>query len=172
MNADVAIWAALVALLAAGAAVIQRSIVHALMLLIASLLCLAAAFLALDAEFAAAVQLLVYAGAITAVFVFVVMGIDRSAGGLGRERAQLAQAWPLPALAVAAALIPLLVGLLQAPGKPGTPASTGARDLGILLFGPWAVAVELVSLLLLAGLIGVRHLGRARSRPGAEPDLP
>ena len=38
------------------------------------------------------------------------------------------------------------------------------QEVGRLLFGPWALVIELASLLLLAGLIGVRHIGRSERR--------
>jgi NADH-quinone oxidoreductase subunit J len=163
MSWGFAIWAGLLALLSAGLAVTRPSIVHGLMLLIASLLCLAAAFFALAAGFAGAIQILIYAGAITAVFVFVVMTVDSGEGTLSLERAQLGRAWRAPAVVLALALLPLLIGLGVETTAPITPGDTGVRALGLLLFGPWAVTVELVSLMLLAGVIGVRHLGRSRS---------
>jgi NADH-quinone oxidoreductase subunit J len=48
-------------------------------------------------------------------------------------------------------------------------APVSAQQVGRLLFGPWAVAIELASLLLLAGLIGVRHIGRSDRISGKRP---
>ena len=169
MSWGVAIWAALLALASAGLAVTRASVVHALLLLIAALLCLAAAFLALAAGFAAAIQILIYAGAITAVFVFVVMSVDSGDGTLARERRELVAAWRWPAIVLALALVPLVAGLIFSEASPGAPAPVPLRELGMLLFGPWAVTVELVSLMLLAAVIGVRHLGRSRRAAGEPP---
>ena len=172
MSWGFAVWAGFLSLIAAGLAVTRPSIVHGLLLLFASLLCLAAAFFALAAGFAGAIQILIYAGAITAVFVFVVMTVDSGEGTLSRERVQLRHAWRLPALVLALALLPMLGGLAMEGTAPGEPGDTGVRSLGLLLFVPWAVTVELVSLMLLAGVIGVRHLGRGRACAPDDAEMP
>jgi NADH-quinone oxidoreductase subunit J len=136
--------------------------VHALLYLLAALLALAAAFFALGASFAAVLQILIYAGAIVVVFVFVVMTVDASRATPARDRTGLARGWPGAAVIAILVAGPFLFGLGGA--APGAPAPVSAQAVGRLLFGPWALAVELASLLLLAGLIGVRHLGRRDRR--------
>ncbi|MGP3697233.1 NADH-quinone oxidoreductase subunit J family protein [Rhodobacter sp. NSM] len=163
MSSLVAIWCASVALACAILAVTRPSIVHALIWLVAALLSLAACFFALGASFAGAVQVLIYAGAIVAVFVFVVMTADASPEALARERARLAAAWRRPAAAVSLVAVPLVLGLLSA--EPEAAAANEDAGLGAILFGPWALAVELASGLLLAALMGARHLGRRRQEP-------
>jgi NADH-quinone oxidoreductase subunit J len=160
----VAIWAAGLALLSAVLAVSRPSPVHALLLLLAALVALAVAFFAVSAAFAGAVQLLIYAGAIVAVFVFVVMTVDPGPEAMARERARLRGAWLLPGAVAALAVLPLLVGLAGDGVAPATSGNIGAGALGGLLFGRWALVTELVSLLLVAAMIGVRLLGR-RVRP-------
>ena len=164
-----AIWAAFAALLAAGLAVTRPSVVHGLLFLLAALICLGMAFFALAANFAGAIQLLIYAGAVTAVFVFVVMTIEAGPEALAEERRRLKAAWPAPAAVTGIAVLPILAGLGFGEADPGTPAAVGAREVGLLMFGDWAVLTELVTLLLLAALIGVHHLGRRgpkRPEPG------
>lgn len=162
--------AAAVALGATIVAVTRPNAVHALLFLVAALIALAAAFFALGAPFAGAVQILIYAGAVVAVFVFVVMTIDTSAAALARERALLSRSWQAPAALAALAVLPVAAAALWREGlASGTPAAISARELGLLLFGPWAVVVELASLLLLAALIGVRHLSRRPPEREAEP---
>jgi NADH-quinone oxidoreductase subunit J len=161
MSWGLAIWAGALALAAAVAAVTRDSVVHALLFLLGALVALGVAFFALAAPFAGAIQLLIYAGAVVAVFVFVVMTVEAGPEARARERALLAGAWRWPALVAALAFLPILVGLGR--GGPGTPGPAGAAELGLLMFGNWAVATELVSLLLIAGMIGVRALGRKRS---------
>jgi NADH-quinone oxidoreductase subunit J len=162
----VAIWAGALALAAAALAVTRDSVVHALLLLLGALVALAVAFFALASPFAGAIQLLIYAGAVVAVFVFVVMTIEAGPEARARERALFAGAWRAPAAVAALAFLPMLIGL--GGGAPGTPAGVGPAELGLLMFGDWAVATELVSLLLIAGLIGVRALGRTRRRGSGE----
>jgi len=142
-------------------AVTRPNAVHALLFFAAALVALATAFFALSAPFAGAVQLLVYAGAVVAVFVFVVMTIDTSEKALAAERALFSGSWRAPAALAALAVLPVAVMALAGVGAgPGTVVEIAPRDLGLLLFGPWAVVTELASLLLLAGLLGVRHLAR------------
>ncbi|WP_439533421.1 NADH-quinone oxidoreductase subunit J [Polymorphobacter sp.] len=152
-----ALWAGTAALLAGVLTVTRATVVHALMYLVAMLLALATVFFALGASFAGAMQILVYAGAIVAVFVFVVMTVDSSPAAAARERSRLRGAWRGPALLVGLMLLPLFAGL-PGGGVPALPVS--ARAVGALLFGPWALAVELASFLLLAALLGARHLAR------------
>ncbi len=158
MSWGLAIWASALALAAAALAVTRDSVVHALLLLLAALVALGVAFFALASPFAGAIQLLIYAGAVVAVFVFVIMTVEAGPEARARERALLAGAWRWPAVVAVAALVPMLIGLGGA--EEGTPGGVGAAELGLLMFGEWAVATELVSLLLIAGLIGVRALSR------------
>jgi NADH-quinone oxidoreductase subunit J len=151
-------WAGAIALLAALLAVTRAAIVHALMYLVAMLLALAAMFFALGASFAGALQILVYAGAIVAVFVFIVMTVDSSPGAVEGERQRLRGAWRGPLLLTVAMLVPLLAGVGGGSATP--PLALPARAVGGLLFGPWALAVELASFLLLAALLGARILSR------------
>lgn len=164
MSWAVAIWAGLIGLIAAIVAVTRTNIVHALMFLLAALISLAAAFFALAASFAGVIQLLIYAGAIVAVFVFVVMTVDSGPEANARERAELRRSWRMPAAITLLAIVPLSGALLMQSGQVGTPGGTEAGEIGLLLFGPWAVALELISLLLLAALIGVRHLSRRQGK--------
>ncbi|AZB63506.1 NADH-quinone oxidoreductase subunit J [Cereibacter sphaeroides] len=164
MSDLVAVWCASVALASAILAVTRPAIVHALIWLVAALLSLAGSFFALGASFAGAVQILIYAGAIVAVFVFVVMTADASPEALARERARLSAGWKRPAAAVALVAVPLVLGLLARTSAPEAAPATGA-GLGAILFGPWALAVEVASGLLLAALMGARHLGRRREEP-------
>jgi NADH-quinone oxidoreductase subunit J len=171
MNATVALIAGAVALIAAALAVTRASIVHGLMLLVAAIVCLATVFFALGAGFAGALQILIYAGAILVVFVFVVMTVDDRPEALALERERLKQSWFYPVIVVLLVSAPFVLGLPGEMVAPGTPASVAARRVGALLFGPWAIAVEIASFLLLAALLGARHLAR-RQPSHAKRDKP
>lgn len=159
-----AAWATALALLAALLAVTRTSPVHGLGFLVTALLGLACAFFALGAPFAGALQILVYVGAVVVVFVFVVMTLEASAPGGPRERFAWLRAGVGPAILAALILAPFVLGLGVEHIAPGPDAGISAQSVGRVLFGSWALAVELASFLLLAGLLGVRHLGR-RDRP-------
>ncbi|MFB0711978.1 NADH-quinone oxidoreductase subunit J [Buttiauxella noackiae] len=140
--------------------------VHALLYLIISLLAISGVFFSLGAYFAAALEIIVYAGAIMVLFVFVVMMLNLGGSVIEQERQWLKpQLWIGPGI-LSAILLSVLVYAIQGlndQGIDGTPVS--AKAVGIALFGPYVLAVELASMLLLAGLVVAFHLGR-EDRPG------
>lgn len=170
MSGMFAIWAAALGLISAALAVTRPNVVHALMWLVAALVSLAAAFFAFGAGFAGAVQILIYAGAILAVFVFVVMTVDASPEAMALERRRLRAAWRLPALMIVLVLLPLVLGLSEGLAGVGAPGVITMRRLGALLFGTWAIAVEAAGFLLMAALLGARCLSRRAHHSGeAQP---
>jgi NADH-quinone oxidoreductase subunit J len=132
-----------------------------LLYFILSLISLAVIFYTVGAHFAAALEVIVYAGAIMVMYVFVAMMLNLGKATEDQERAWLKPTiWIGPSL-MAAPLLAQLVLVLQ--GNVGTETAMtvlGAKQVGIALFGPYVLAVELASMLLLAGLIGAYHLAR------------
>jgi NADH-quinone oxidoreductase subunit J len=170
MSAMVAIVAGGLAVVAALLAVTSSDAVRSLFALLAALLTLAAAFFALGADFAGALQILIYAGAVAAVFVFVVMTITNSDALRAAEHSRLRRVWPVPAAVAILIVLMFLPALRGAKSSAAVGAAIPVRAVGALLFGPWAVVVELASFLLLAAMLGARHLGRrAPSPPPNEP---
>lgn len=153
--------AAAVAVLSTLLVITRVSPVHALLYLIVSLLAVAVVFYALGAPFAAALEIIIYAGAIMVLFVFVVMLLN-----LGPRTAQQEAEWLKPTTWVgpcvlAAALIAELVYVALHGAVPaGGGRVVGPKEVGIALYGPYMLGVELASMLLLAGLVGAYHLGR------------
>ncbi len=138
---------------------------HSLLYLIVSLLAAAFIFYLLGAYFAALLEVIIYAGAIMVLFVFVVMMLNLGRQTIEQEKSWLnAKMWIGPSLL--AALLLLELGYLFAQGQ-GTAIGqqVSAKQVGIALFGPYLLAVELASMLLLAGLVGAYHLGRPLERP-------
>jgi NADH-quinone oxidoreductase subunit J len=158
--------ASAVAVLATLMAVTRLDAVHALLYLIVSLLAVAVVFYTLGAPFAAALEVIIYAGAIVVLFVFVVMMLN-----LGREAVAQERRWLRPGMWIGPAALALIllaeVVLMLGWLEPSTSTvkTLGPRAVGGVLFGPYLLAVELASMLLLAGLVGAYHLGR-RSPPG------
>lgn len=161
MSTGLAILFSLMALIAAGVVVSRASAAHAVVSLLGLLVAMGAAFFALSASFAGALQLLIYAGAVIAVFIFALITLDQSPAAISRERQRFLESWRTPAAVAAIAALAMVAALGAAPEAPVRAVTP--KDVGELLFGPWALAVEAASLLLLAALIGVRHIGdRAR----------
>jgi NADH-quinone oxidoreductase subunit J len=168
---DTAFYLAAAIAVAATLMVVTRlDAVHALLYLIVSLLAVAVVFFLLGAPFAAALEVVIYAGAIVVLFVFVVMMLN-----LGREAATQEQRWLKPGIWIGPALLSalllaeLLVVLWRLPAGSGQAAVT-PEQVGAALFGPYLLAVELASMLLLAALVGAFHIGRHRPGEGREED--
>lgn len=141
--------------------VINTNPVHALLYLVISLLAVAMIFFSLGAPFAGALEIIVYAGAIMVLFVFVVMMLNLGDTS-DQERAWLTPGiWIGPAILSALLLGQLLYVLFVEPsGALISETEVSPKEVGISLFGPYVLAVELAALLLLAALVAAFHLGR------------
>ncbi|MEV6410535.1 NADH-quinone oxidoreductase subunit J [Kribbella sp. NPDC051718] len=155
-----------VALLAAVITVTSRRIVHAALWLVVTLGAVAGCFGALHAEFVALVQILVYVGAIVVLVLFALMLTKAPTN-------------PLPALTTRrspfAATIALVLALLLGTGvvlafgnQKLRPVPTGSAEaIGTAVFRNWVLPFEVLSVLLLAALIGAIVLSQ---RPGKKGD--
>lgn len=160
---------AIIAVLATLLAVTRRNAVHALLYLIASLLALALVFYVLGAPFVAALEVIIYAGAIMVLFIFVVMLLNLGSPSGGPERDWLhGSMWIGPGLLCGALLAELLFVFAGKTGRMPAHQVVGSKAVGIALYGPYLLGVELASMVLLAGLVGATHLGR-RTLP--EPSM-
>ena len=137
--------------------------VHALLYLVVALIALSLIFYLLGAQFAAALEIIIYGGAIMVLFIFVVML-------LGPLAVEQERTWLSPSAWVGPSILALVllgeVGYLIAAGDHVsiTVAEPQRKGLSIALYGPYVIGVELASMLLLPGLIGAYHLGRRLSR--------
>jgi len=152
--------AAAIAVIATLAVISSANVVHALVYLIISLLSVAVIFFVLGAPFAAMLEAIVYAGAIMVLFLFVMMMLN-----LGQATEDEEKAWMKPKLWIGPGLLTAvlfiqLAGVLLTQEVALAPIEVGVLDISLLLFGPWLLAVELASMLLLAGLIAAYHLAK------------
>lgn len=152
----------LIAILATLRVITHTNPVHALLYLIISLLAISGVFFSLGAYFAGALEIIVYAGAIMVLFVFVVMMLNLGPAAAEQERKWLTPGiWVGPAILSALLLGQLLYVLLNHVSDAHIGHTTvEAKAVGISLFGPYLLAVELASMLLLAGLVVAFHIGR------------
>jgi NADH-quinone oxidoreductase subunit J len=135
--------------------------VHALLYLIVSLLAVAVIFYTLGAPFAAMLEVIVYAGAVMVLFVFVVMMLNLGDATVEQERRWLTpRIWIGPA-AMSLLLLAEMVALLGGTELHMLGSEVSAKQVGIALYGPYLLAVELASMLLLAALVSAYHLGRS-----------
>jgi NADH-quinone oxidoreductase subunit J len=165
----------LIAIASALLFVTRKSPVAAALWLVNTMFCLAALFVLLDAQFIGVIQVLVYAGAIMVVFLFVIMllnlgqGIVSDIRGLG---------WKLTGGAVAVAILAEIFALTKAKTAlnltlpQGFAAEQIAQQGAIApiagpLFNEYLLAFEVTSVLLLAAVIGAVMLGKERGGTGA-----
>ncbi len=160
---------AVVAIISTFLAISRLNAIHALLNLIVSLLAVAVIFYTLGAPFVAALEVIVYAGAIMVVFVFVVMMLNAGDEITAQEREWLRpQTWIAPTI-FTALLLAELIYLLSSPAtKALGQHAVNPKQVGVALFGPYLLGVELASLLLMSGLVGAYHLGLRRSRQSSE----
>jgi NADH-quinone oxidoreductase subunit J len=161
---------AVVAVVSTALVITEANAVRALLYLIVSLLAVALVFFVLGAPFAAAVEVIVYAGAIVVLFVFVAMMLNLGPQSADREMRWMPwRSWIGPALLTLVLLVELIYVISGRSTEALAGAGVGPEAVGVALFGPYLLGVELASVLLLAGLVGAYHLGRRTSPAEQEP---
>jgi len=149
---------AVVAVIATLLVIVQTNVVHALIYLVLSLLSVAVVFFSLGAPFVAILEAIVYAGAIMVLFLFVVMMLNLGQRSRDQEKDWLpARTWFVPSVLAAVLLMQLTASF---PSAQAQIKEIGARAVSELLFGPYVLAVELASFLLLAGLVSAYHIAK------------
>jgi NADH-quinone oxidoreductase subunit J len=149
-----------VAVIATALTITRLNAVHALLYLVVSLLAVAIVFYTLGAPFVAALEVIVYAGAIMVLFIFVAMMLNLGERAAAQERQWLdGGIWIGPAVLALVLTVELVYLLAQGTSTGLAAAAVGPKQVGITLFGPYLIGVELASMLLLAGLVGAYHLG-------------
>lgn len=147
-----------------GAAVIlNRNPVASALSLVMSFLGLAALFITLDAYFIGVVQVLVYAGAVMVLFLFIIMLLDLKA----EKRRRINLPAFLGGGGVAIAFISILVGVLNnfASGQRGLPALAegkldDVKNIGTMLFSYYNVPFQIIGVLVLVASVGVVVLSK------------
>jgi len=155
----------IVILMATGLAVTRRQPVHAALYLVVAFLGTAALFFLLGAPLLAAFVVIIYAGAIMVLVLFVIMLLQRSPRDL-----RLLSEWG-PAALLGIIFVALAVAtVFKDPGSGVVLQGAVAqpRDFGRFLFDRYWLAVEIVSILFLVALVAILHLGKRREADGDE----
>jgi NADH-quinone oxidoreductase subunit J len=123
---------------------------------------LAGEYLLLGAEFVAAIQIIVYAGAIMVLFVFVIMLLNAGVEETGGVTSRVALVFGFPAML---GLGILLAWVLVERDPANTPVGAGAlygsaHDIGVQLFKPFLLPFEITSVLILIAIMGAVVLAR------------
>jgi NADH-quinone oxidoreductase subunit J len=156
---------AIVILVSTLLAITRRQVVHAVVYLIVSFIGTAMLFYLLGAPFLAALEVIIYAGAIMVLFLFTVMTVrvESSEGVQGENLRQ----W-MPAIILS--VISFLVGAVLIFEVPGSLADLNTSMATPTVFGQFVFKsywfpVEIASFILLIGLVGALYLGRQESKP-------
>ena len=152
---------AAIAIISTVMVITRANAVHALLYFIVSLLSVGVIFYILGAPFVAALIIIINAGAIMVLFVFVIMMLNLGPQIAEQERSWLNfRMWVGPTILAAILVVELVYALINKTASSSGVAVVSAKEVGAALFGPYLLAVELASILLLAGLLGAYHLGR------------
>lgn len=154
--------------LAACGVVFSTKTVHSALFLVTTLFLIAVHYVLIGAEFIAALQVLVYAGAIMVLVIFVIMLLGLNEQGGERQRLDVRT---YAAVIVTGAFVGMLLFMVQNPGviplagdkAPATVSGT-AHEVGDALFTRFLYPFEITSLLLLAGIIGATVLAYEAKR--------
>jgi len=153
--------AACIAIIATLRMVTGTNAVHSLLYLIVSLLSVSVIFFLLGAPFIAALEVIIYAGAIMVLFVFVIMMLNTGRPGVKKEHELLKPTtWIGPGITSAILFGEMLYILISPASHPMTRAEIQPAAVGALLFSKYILIVELAAFLLAAGIIGAYHLAQ------------
>lgn len=166
MSAVIFFIAAIGALIGAFGVVLLRNPFYSVLSLVGHLICLAALFLLLRAEFVAAAQVVVYAGAVMVLYLFVVAYIGGGDEPLHRPTGPIRILSPLFGLALAVELCIAVLGTalagVNSKGAPFTASFGTPEQIGQAFLTTYLLTFELASLLLLVAAVGAVVLARRR----------
>ncbi len=153
-------FSALAVLSASGVVLNVRSTMNAALSLIVTMLSLAVLFIMLQAEFIGVLQIMIYAGAIVVLFLFVIMLLNLRGGQMGAESHPILK---LVAAGVVIAATVQLVSILRGVPREWPEVARGfgqVRQVGMVLYTDYLLAFEVAGILLLAGIVGAVILAK------------
>lgn len=155
---------AFIAIIASLRVIIHANPVHAILAMIVSLLSVAGIFFIIGAPFVGVLEIIVYAGAILVLFVFVIMMLNLGRSNEIHEKQWLSSStWAVPTglTIVIAVVLYGMMGLGSGHSEAMMATETvSAKQVGISLFTEYVLVVEVASFLLLAALVAAYHLGK------------
>lgn len=157
--------AAAVAVLSTIMVITRYNMVHALIYLVVSFLALAIVIFSLGAPFIAALEVIIYAGAIVVLIIFVIMMLN-----LRDETVRQEKAWLTPDIYIGPAVLSaVLLGeiiFIIVSGDAVLPENrtVEATAVGVSLYTTYVIGVELCGILLMSGIVGAYHLGRQKKK--------
>lgn len=157
--------AAGVAILSTVMVITSYNMIHALIYLVVSFLAIAVVFFVLGAPFIAALEIIIYAGAIVVLVIFVIMMLNLRDETVAQERTWLTrEIFIFPAILSAILLAELVYIIVDSDSTPIGATTISSAEVGMSLYGPYVIGVELSGILLMSGIVGAYHLGRQKKK--------
>jgi NADH-quinone oxidoreductase subunit J len=157
--------ASAVAILATIMVITRFNMVHALLYLVVSFLAIAVIFFVLGAPFIAALEVIVYAGAIVVLIIFVIMMLNLKQESVEQEEKWVTKkVWIGPAILCSILLAEMIYILNSSDFETLSGTEVDAGKVGKSLYTTYVIGVELCGLLLMAGIVGAYHLGRQKKK--------
>ncbi|MCE5334853.1 MAG: NADH-quinone oxidoreductase subunit J [Desulfobacteraceae bacterium] len=149
-------------------AITRKNLVHAVLYLVQSFFATAALFYLLGAPVLAALEIIIYAGAIMVLFLFIIMTLIGGYTGSRNHRQ-----WIFPSLLGLASIVSAGVLLFSSPAsETGLIAATASpASFGRYLFDKYWLPIEIVSLLLFVALVGALYLGTHKGKSVAQIEV-
>jgi len=156
--------AAVVAIISTIMAISGKNAIHSLLFLILSLLAVSVIFYLLNAPFIAALEVIIYAGAIMVLFIFVTMMLNVGIETKNGQKLTNPRKWIVSSILAAILLVDFMLALKNVPVSPSLNQVILPKQVGISLFSTYLLAVEIAAILLMAGVIGAYHLGSQKKK--------
>lgn len=154
-----------VAIFATIMVITRYNMVHALLYLVVSFLAIAIVLFVLGAPFIAALEIIIYAGAIVVLIIFVIMMLNLRQETVEQEKIWLTkEVYTGPAILSVILLAEIIYIIVEEKRAPISQAVIDSASVGAALYGPYVIGVELSGILLMSGIVGAYHLGRQKGK--------
>jgi NADH-quinone oxidoreductase subunit J len=154
---------AIIAIITTFLVVTRTNAVHALLYLVVSLLSVSVIFFLLGAPFIAALEVIIYAGAIMILFVFVIMMLNQGKEALKQEKEWFKiKNWIGPGILSLILLIELIYVFANLDMPAGETGIIDSKEVSMSLFGPYILGVEMVAMLLMTATVGAFHIAKEK----------
>lgn len=145
--------------------VTRHNLIHALLYLVVSFLAIAVVFYLLGAPFMAALEVIIYAGAIVVLIIFVIMMLNLKEEAVEQERQWLSGKILIGPVILSLILMGELIYIITTGESINLSyQAVDAKAVGMSLYGPYVIGVELSGILLMSGIVGAYHLGRQKKK--------
>lgn len=157
---------AAIAVIATVMVITSYNMIHALIYLVVSFLAIAVVFFVLGAPFIAALEVIIYAGAIVVLVIFVIMMLNLRDETVRQERSWLTKSIVIFPSILSAILLAELIYIVVNMDLTSSyeTAVVDPKAVGMSLYGPYVIGVELSGILLMSGIVGAYHLGRQKKK--------